>query len=181
MFQSNQPMISSADDVVVKSLIAELSESDTEKLLKDKKAVATLLRFESGPFNGARSHEGAKETEENEENEENGVSKIRRDSADSIASTKLTIQKVKTKKSCQKVKTTRNNAKNSLSVTFIVDDSSCNWWIILVAVVGAVVLLVIIAIIIIVLLPSRYRAKLQPFHKSQDAPTRRTAAYTKDD
>lgn len=97
----------------------------------------------------------------------------------STSSTRLTIIKVKTDRACQKVKNVRDDSKNYLTVTFTVQSSNCDrWWIILVSVLCGVILLVLIALIIILLLPSRYRAKLQPFHKSQDAPTTRTATYT---
>lgn len=73
------------------------------------------------------------------------------------------------KKSCQKTKVEATATPNSLTATFTISSSKCDvWWIILVSVICGVLLLVIIAVVVILLLPTEYRRKLQPFHKSKD-------------
>lgn len=83
------------------------------------------------------------------------------------------------KKSCQKTKVDTTSTATTLQATFSVSSSKCdNWWIILVSVISGVLLLVIIAVVIILLLPEEMRSKLQPFHKTKDAPVSKGRVYS---
>ena len=74
---------------------------------------------------------------------------------------------------CKKIKSKNDSTKQSLALTFTLDDSGCGtrWWIILVAVIGAVVLLVIVIVLVVTFVPAM-RAKVRPFWvRSQRNPT----------
>lgn len=66
---------------------------------------------------------------------------------------------------CEKFTSKSEPTKQTLALTFSLDDSACNnsrWWIILAAAIGAVVLIVIALILVVTLVPA-VRAKVKPF------------------